>query len=103
MPGHKGSAVYRRFGYGDFLQKMMDCDITEISGADNLFQTEGILKDAQERYARLWISRRSTSIRSSCTTLEGVGISPDYVHHQRSKLRRKMLWRQKTRHGPKLP
>ena len=26
-------------GYGDFLDKIMDCDITEIPGADNLFQT----------------------------------------------------------------
>jgi len=59
MPGHKGSAIYRRFGYGDFLQKMMDCDITEIPGADNLFQTEGILKAAQEKYARLYGVQRS--------------------------------------------
>ncbi|HJJ37448.1 aminotransferase class I/II-fold pyridoxal phosphate-dependent enzyme [Methanocorpusculum bavaricum] len=59
MPGHKGSAVYRRFGYGDFLKKMMDCDITEIPGADNLFQTEGILKAAQEKYARLYGVQRS--------------------------------------------
>ena len=59
MPGHKGSAIYRRFGYDDFLQKMMDCDITEIPGADNLFQTEGILKSAQEKYARLYGVQRS--------------------------------------------
>ena len=45
MPGHKGSALYRRFGYGAFLERFMDCDITEIPGADNLFQTEGVLKD----------------------------------------------------------
>jgi len=59
MPGHKGSAIYRRFGYDDFLRKMMDCDITEIPGADNLFQTEGILKAAQERYAELYGVQRS--------------------------------------------
>ena len=54
MPGHKGSAIYRRFGYEPFLTAIMDCDITEIPGADNLFQTEGILKAAQEEYAKLY-------------------------------------------------
>lgn len=59
MPGHKGSAIYRRFGYEPFLNTIMDCDITEIPGADNLFQTEGILKAAQEEYAKLYGARRS--------------------------------------------
>lgn len=54
MPGHKGAQLYRRFGYGEFLDRFMDCDVTEIPGADNLFQTEGILKGTQERYARLY-------------------------------------------------
>ena len=54
MPGHKGSAIYREHGYGPFLDSMMDCDITEIPGADNLYQTEGILKDTMERYRRLY-------------------------------------------------
>ena len=59
MPGHKGSAIYRKFGYTEFLEKMMDCDITEIIGADNLFQTEGILKAAQEEYAKLYNVKRA--------------------------------------------
>ena len=59
MPGHKGSAIYRKFGYTEFLEKMMDCDITEIIGADNLFQTEGILKAAQEEYAKLYGVKRA--------------------------------------------
>ncbi len=54
MPGHKGSAIYRSFGYSDFLQDMMDCDVTEIPGADNLFQAEGIIKEVQEKYAQLY-------------------------------------------------
>ncbi|HJJ40700.1 MAG TPA: aminotransferase class I/II-fold pyridoxal phosphate-dependent enzyme, partial [Methanocorpusculum sp.] len=59
MPGHKGSAIYRKFGYTEFLEKMMDCDITEIIGADNLFQTEGILKAAQDEYAKLYNVKRA--------------------------------------------
>lgn len=59
MPGHKGSAIYKKYGYTEFLEKMMDCDITEIIGADNLFQTEGILKAAQEEYAKLYNVKRA--------------------------------------------
>lgn len=59
MPGHKGAAFYRRFGYGEFLDKLMDCDITEIPGADNLFQSEGIIKAVQDRYRDLYEVRNS--------------------------------------------
>ncbi|HJJ41869.1 MAG TPA: DegT/DnrJ/EryC1/StrS family aminotransferase, partial [Methanocorpusculum sp.] len=54
MPGHKGSAIYKRYGYEKFLNNIMDCDITEFPGADNLFQTEGIIKKVQEKYAALY-------------------------------------------------
>ena len=50
MPGHKGSEIYRRYGYDDFLGKIMDCDITEIPGADNLFQMESIIRETAEKY-----------------------------------------------------
>lgn len=59
MPGHKGSAIYREHGYGEFLDSIMDCDITEIPGADNLYQTEGILKDTMERYRSLYQTKES--------------------------------------------
>lgn len=59
MPGHKGSALYRRCGFGEFLDNIFDCDVTEIRGADNLFQAEGILKEAQERYADLYEVKKS--------------------------------------------
>ncbi|MDO4396001.1 MAG: arginine decarboxylase, partial [Clostridia bacterium] len=36
MPGHKGSKIYRENGFGEILDALMDCDITEIPGADNL-------------------------------------------------------------------
>lgn len=59
MPGHKGSDIYREFGYHEFLDNMMDCDVTEIPGADNLFQAEGIIEDLQERYAKLYQVKKS--------------------------------------------
>ena len=59
MPGHKGSGIFRRYGYNAFLENFMDMDVTEIPGADNLFATEGVLKELQERYARLYGARSS--------------------------------------------
>ena len=43
MPGDKGSAIFRKYGYDEFLDNFVDCDVTEIPGADNLFQAEGII------------------------------------------------------------
>ena len=54
MPGHKGSRLYDEFGYRDFLNNIMNCDITEITGADNLFQTEGIIRETMEHYGDLY-------------------------------------------------
>lgn len=59
MPGHKGSDLYRSLGYGDFLGEIMACDITEIHGADNLFQSEGIIEDIMKRYAALYQVEKS--------------------------------------------
>ena len=59
MPGHKGSRIFRENGYEDFLNKLVDLDITEISGADNLFQAEGIIKETMERYASSYDAQKS--------------------------------------------
>ncbi|MBR5741172.1 MAG: aminotransferase class I/II-fold pyridoxal phosphate-dependent enzyme [Firmicutes bacterium] len=54
MPGHKGAQLYERFGYDDFLKEIMNCDITEIVGADNLFQMEGIILATMAKYSKLY-------------------------------------------------
>ena len=59
MPGHKGAELYKRFGYETFLSNFMDCDITEIHGADNLFQAESIIKYTMNRYKELYEVRKS--------------------------------------------
>ena len=59
MPGHKGSLLYRTLGYGDFLDHIMACDITEIPGADNMFQAEGVIEDIMKRYAALYEVEKS--------------------------------------------
>ncbi len=59
MPGHKGERLYRENGYGDFLDHIMDCDITEIPGADNLFQPEEGLFETMNRYKTIYDSKQS--------------------------------------------
>lgn len=59
MPGHKGSEIFRKYGYGEFLDNFADCDITEIPGADNLFQAEGIILETMKKYADLYNVKRS--------------------------------------------
>jgi lysine decarboxylase len=59
MPGHKGAGFYKKFGYDDFINNFFDFDITEIEGADNLFQREGIIKAVSEKYARLYSAKES--------------------------------------------
>ena len=59
MPGHKGAGFYKKFGHDDFLNNFVDYDITEIEGADNLFQREGIIKAVSEKYARLYGAKES--------------------------------------------
>ena len=59
MPGHKGAQLYRRFGYGEFLDRFFDCDITEIPGADNLFQPESIIAQTMGKYRQLYGTKAS--------------------------------------------
>ena len=59
MPGHKGSAIYRENGYDAFLDNFVDCDITEIPGADNLYQAEEIIAETMEKYRKLYGVRES--------------------------------------------
>lgn len=59
MPGHKGSAIFRKYGYDEFLDNFVDCDVTEIPGADNLFQAEGIIFEAMQKYTELYNVKRS--------------------------------------------
>ena len=59
MPGHKGKAFYVDNGYGEFLEEIMNCDITEIPGADNLFQAEEVIRETMDKYKRLYESKES--------------------------------------------
>ena len=59
MPGHKGKSFYVENGYGEFLDEIMNCDITEIPGADNLFQAEEVIRVTMDKYKNLYESKES--------------------------------------------
>ena len=74
MPGNKGEDIYRKYGYGDFLDHIVDYDITEIPGADNLFQNEGIILETMKKYKKLYGSRKSYLLinGSSCGLIASI-------------------------------
>ena len=51
MPGHKGRAPE---GYPDFLRQSMPFDLTEVQGADALYEAEGIIGRSEELTAELY-------------------------------------------------
>lgn len=69
MPGHKRQISDPYFPY--------EIDITEIDGFDNLHHAEGILKEAQQRAARLYGARGSYFLvnGSTCGILAAVSAS----------------------------
>lgn len=74
MPGHKGRLLYRQGCIPDRMEELIKWDITEVPGADNLFQAEGIIRDIQSRYARLYQSKRSWILinGSSCGIIASI-------------------------------
>ena len=61
MPGHKGRRFYERYApeAAALFDKSPDYDITEIPGADNLFQPETVIRRVMDRYKNLYGSRET--------------------------------------------
>lgn len=53
MPGHKGKPC------GNFLDGVLPYDITEIGGADSLFEADGIIRESEENASRLFGTART--------------------------------------------
>lgn len=68
MPGHK-----RRLS-GNIPEEVMKLDITEIDGFDNLHQAEGIIKELQEKAAKLYGAEESFYLvnGSTCGILSAI-------------------------------
>ena len=80
MPGHKGSGFFVRMGYGDAVGQgeagIADLDITEIPGADDLRKADSVIKDVQDRYSKLYGSKKSfISVNGSSAPIMAAVIS----------------------------
>lgn len=78
MPGHKGrEELFVKCGYAGFVRNMVGNDITEIPGADNLFDPRGTIRRVKENYAKLYgvkhtellVNGSSAGIMASVLTL----------------------------------
>ncbi len=59
MPGHKGRRIFDESGFKGYIDSLVDEDITEIKGADNLFQPEGIIRATMDKYKEIYGSRET--------------------------------------------
>lgn len=74
MPGHKGRMLWSSRDFPEKTADLMRWDITEVPGADNLFQAEGIVRDLQQRYAELYGVKKSYLLinGSSCGIIAAI-------------------------------
>lgn len=59
MPGHKNGKIFKRLGYAQEEILNPQFDITEIEGADNLFEPEGIIRKTMDKFKKIYESRES--------------------------------------------
>ena len=52
-------AFFKENGYEDFVDLMIDGDLTEIEGADNLFKAESILLETMNRYKAMYAAKQA--------------------------------------------
>ena len=48
VPGHKNGQAYASFGGAGMLSDVMEIDVTEITGTDDLHHPEGVIQEAQQ-------------------------------------------------------
>ncbi len=69
MPGHKGGKGFLGTKAGEeFYSKLVQWDITEVDGVDNLHHPEGIIKEAEELTKELYKSAKSYFLVNGSTS-----------------------------------
>ncbi|MEC0373104.1 aminotransferase class I/II-fold pyridoxal phosphate-dependent enzyme [Paenibacillus chibensis] len=59
VPGHKKGRAYAPEGGAGFLEQVMEADVTEITGTDDLHHPEGVIRDAQQLAAECFGAEES--------------------------------------------
>lgn len=84
VPGHKTGKIFRKLGYNNILEKIYTLDTTEIDGTDNLHNAKEIIKESQDRAARIFNSDKTIYLVNGTTC--GVEASIMAVCNPKSKI-----------------
>lgn len=84
VPGHKTGKIFRKLGYKNILEKIYTLDTTEIDGTDNLHNAKEIIKESQDRAARIFNSDKTIYLVNGTTC--GVEASIMAVCNPKSKI-----------------
>ncbi|MDS1003245.1 aminotransferase class V-fold PLP-dependent enzyme [Clostridium sporogenes] len=69
MPGHKGSLGFLFTKEGrKFCENILQCDLTEVDGLDNLHNSEGIIKESGNLLSRFYNSKKSYFLVNGSTS-----------------------------------
>lgn len=69
MPGHKGSLGFLFTKEGKkFCKNILQCDLTEVEGLDNLHNSEGIIKESGYLLSRFYNSKKSYFLVNGSTS-----------------------------------
>lgn len=84
VPGHKAGKVFKRLGYEDVMKQIYTLDTTEIEGTDNLHNAKEIIKNSQNRAAKVFNSDKTIYLVNGTTC--GVEASIMAVCDPKSKI-----------------
>ena len=84
VPGHKMGKIFDKLGYEDILNKIYKLDTTEINGTDNLHNAQEIIKESQDRAAKIFNSDKTIYLVNGSTC--GIQASIMSVCSPKSKL-----------------
>lgn len=69
MPGHKGGLAFKETDIGkEFIDNLINFDITEVDGVDNLHHAEGIIKEAGDLLTNFYGSKKSYFLVNGSTS-----------------------------------
>lgn len=69
MPGHKNGRGFDITNEGKaFLNNMINCDITEVDGVDNLHNPEGMIRDSLDKLSNFYESEKSYFLVNGSTS-----------------------------------
>ena len=67
VPGHKMGKIFKKLGYENSIKEIYTLDTTEIDGTDNLHNAKEIIKDSQDRAAKIFNSDKTIFLVNGST------------------------------------